>query len=313
MILFLTNTFDGTADILIDMCHKKNISVFRWNIDIWYSYAIESSVTKQTITDPIGNTINLCDDNLILLWRKPFIDLMHFPDEATSEGSRSFAKTQIREWLNFLIIWLGGQNKIRLINPRGDQKLPKLHQLKVAKPFFLVPEFEFSTESSHLSLNETRIVKSLGDPSVGKKIFYTQKVNTKELQRPFPWFTQLMLASGQDVTCTYINGSIHFYVCDFKRSENSIDWRVEINTDSQSKWQLLVHKNLKQWENAVDLYMKELGQFYGRLDFILTNDELWFLECNSNGQFGWLDDIEQLNLHKTFLDAVLNPNTIIKI
>ena len=97
MILFLTNTFDGTADILIDMCHKKNISVFRWNIEIWYSYTIESSVTKQTITDPIGNTINLCDDNLILLWRKPFIDLMHFPDETTSDGSRSFAKTQIRQ------------------------------------------------------------------------------------------------------------------------------------------------------------------------------------------------------------------------
>ena len=51
--------------------------------------------------------------------------------------------------------------------------------------------------------------------------------------------------------------------------------------------------------------MREFGLNYGRLDFIEENDIFYFLECNANGQFGWLDDKKTLYLHKKFVEAFL--------
>jgi D-alanine-D-alanine ligase-like ATP-grasp enzyme len=51
--------------------------------------------------------------------------------------------------------------------------------------------------------------------------------------------------------------------------------------------------------------MQEFKLKYGRLDFIEENDSFYFLECNPNGQFGWLDDFNTLYLHNKFVDAFL--------
>jgi D-alanine-D-alanine ligase-like ATP-grasp enzyme len=75
---------------------------------------------------------------------------------------------------------------------------------------------------------------------------------------------------------------------------------------------LLEDKNLAEWSSAVREYMQALRLNYGRLDFILHDDELYFLECNTNGEFGWLDDSQSLTLHRKFLDAALNKNTTVK-
>ncbi len=51
---------------------------------------------------------------------------------------------------------------------------------------------------------------------------------------------------------------------------------------------------------------------YGRLDFIVDDaGRFEFLEVNSNGQFGWLDDPQTLWLHERVLDAVLDSRTTI--
>ena len=55
--------------------------------------------------------------------------------------------------------------------------------------------------------------------------------------------------------------------------------------------------------------MNELDLNYGRLDFIEDKENLYFLEVNPNGQFGWLDFIDndkKFKLHNKFVDAFLN-------
>jgi D-alanine-D-alanine ligase-like ATP-grasp enzyme len=96
------------------------------------------------------------------------------------------------------------------------------------------------------------------------------------------------------------------------RNEAAIDWRVEINTANQSIWRRLRHARMTEWESAVNRYMNGVGLHYGRLDFILRDDELFFLECNSNGQFGWLDDMESLALHREFLAAALDSASVVR-
>ena len=123
--------------------------------------------------------------------------------------------------------------------------------------------------------------------------------------RPYPWFFQKMINKGKDVTAVYIDGEVFFYYCEFKRGSDSIDWRVEINQKDQSKWFLLEHKSLNELKEKTKLLMKEFDLRYGRLDFIEENDIFYFLECNPNGQFGWLDDTQAFNLHNKFVEAFL--------
>jgi hypothetical protein len=144
--------------------------------------------------------------------------------------------------------------------------------------------------------------------SVGEnKIFYTTEVDQSTLFRPYPWFIQKSISSGVDITCVFIDGICSFYQCGFERSTENIDWRVEIGLDNQSPWEAIELEDI--YSENVKKFMLDARLQYGRLDFILSNGTLYFLECNSNGQFGWLDD-EDLRLHKTFANAALRNTTI---
>ena len=58
--------------------------------------------------------------------------------------------------------------------------------------------------------------------------------------------------------------------------------------------------------------MADARLHYGRLDFIVDEaGHFEFLEVNSNGQFGWLDDPQTGWLHERILDAVLDARTTI--
>lgn len=307
-LLILTNSTDGTCDSLVYLLKQRGVPFFRWNVDLWRHYEINVTQATFSITDPLGRSINLAHGKALLLWRKPFITQMSFDDLSVGAEDQDFARMQIQQWLHFVVVRMMSDGRVRLIEPYADRRLPKLFQLHEAINFFSVPPYLFSIHGSSDTFWSMAIAKSLGDPSVGSQnIFYTRRVNSGDLLRPYPWFLQAALVEGFDVTCVYINGRSHFFECGFARSENSIDWRTEINTEGQSSWHPLQSTSLDLWSDAVAAYMKRLNLLYGRLDFIRQSDRLFFLECNSNGQFGWLDESESLPLHNEFLDAVLDP------
>ena len=307
-LLILTNSVDGTCDSLVHIMKETGQNFFRWNIDLWQSYKICFDTAGFLITDPTGRKINAIDSDVFMLWRKPFVSQMDFNNLGLNSADHEQARSQMRQWLLSLIALMKPQNRIRLIEPYADRRLPKLYQLHVATKFFKVPESHFGLHAMEQINSFNAVTKPLGDLTVGDgDVFYTRRVNIDDLFRPFPWFIQEAIIGGRDVTCAYIDGDSHFYVSDFKRDEASIDWRVEINTGSQSPWVRLEHPDLLAWEEAVHNYMKGLGLHYGRLDFILQDNSLYFLECNTNGQFGWLDEEDSLSLHRKFLAAALNP------
>ena len=63
--------------------------------------------------------------------------------------------------------------------------------------------------------------------------------------------------------------------------------------------------------NLIGCFMKRLGLRFGRLDFLKTEQEVTFLEVNSNGQFAWLDDPATFSLHQAVLAAALDPASTI--
>ncbi len=312
-LLILTNSADGTCDALARILNDNGQHFFRWNIDMWSQYTIGFDGDAFHFVDPVGRFLDAAAEDVLLLWRKPFTALMTFDDMPLADGDREQARSQMGQWLYALVATMKPSGRVRLIEPYADRRLPKLHQLREARTFFTVPRSHFGVQAGPADFGPTVVIKPLGDPSVGSdNIFYTSCVDDRQLIRPYPWFMQEALVNGRDVTCVYIHGCCHFYECGFARNEQAIDWRMEINTEGQSSWNMLKHPRLSDWQDAVNRYMKHFGLHYGRLDFILQGDTLYFLECNSNGQFGWLDDVTTLKLHREFVTAALDPATIVR-
>ena len=308
-ILILTNSHDGSANIIQEILLKKKLKFFRWNVDLWEKYEIYFDQDHFFISDPLNNSASSKSD-LKILWRKPFTDLMDFNFLKNDEIKKSdikYAKSEMKAIIHSIMACTRGKKK-HFIDPIDEHRLPKLKKLNIAKKYFKTLSYEFSIQKKKKNFKQS-ITKPLNSAEVGDKTLYTTKVNQDELSRPYPWFIQEAIIGGRDVTCVYIKGEVFFYYCEYKRGDKTIDWRTEINTENQSKWQPFVNENLKELNNKVRYLMNELDLNYGRLDFIEDKENLYFLEVNPNGQFGWLDFIDndkKFKLHNKFVDAFLN-------
>lgn len=70
MLLILTNSIDGTADILSHLCAERDQPVFRFNIDLWLDYRFAWTPPGFAISDPSGRTLE-SHDLTACLWRRP--------------------------------------------------------------------------------------------------------------------------------------------------------------------------------------------------------------------------------------------------
>lgn len=307
-ILIITNSDDGTADQIIKSFGPQNF--FRWNIDLWQSYDLSWS-NSLLIADPTGRCIDLQNDDFVALWRKPSFSKMNFAGLNLTAEDQDFAIQEYSECLKSITLLLVNASRFRLVDPFGESKLPKLYQGYLASTFFDTPKSFFSTRLKANDLQVEVVTKAQGYPMTnGGNVFFTTLVKQSDLFRPYPWFIQEPVIGGMDITCVHIHGSNHFFSCEFERNELSIDWRTEINSSTQSKWKKFSHPITIDWSEKVNRFMKHTHLYFGRLDFIYKADMLFFLECNPNGQFGWLDT-DDLNLHREFFSATQDPSSVI--
>jgi len=300
MIFLPTNSNDGTSDVLVPLFNAVGVSVFRWNVDLWDKYEITVSPGHFKFEDPRGRTCDIHSHDVFLLWRKPFTDLI-LPTDGLGLEDIKFVKSELREFMRTISAVFASNGRTILVEPYADLRLPKLLQVERAQQYFNVPQFEFSFKNS--TLKPPTVVKPLGTSLVGEKIFFTRKIDQAKLLRPHPWYLQSAIVGGADVTCVIIGEKLHLFFSQYTRSEDGIDWRTEINTPLQSKWER-ASSIPDELNSSISKLMKEFGLLYGRIDFIFKDGIYWFLECNPNGQFGWLDD-QDFTLHREFASLAL--------
>lgn len=277
-------------------------------MDLWHHYQSSADASGFFVGDTYGRTAHSIEENLIALWRKPLVRINRKDTEGVAED---FAHEQLRVYLRSFTFHLKEQGKLRLVDPQSESSFTKLRQLDLAGKYFNVPEWTFRT-SDFPDTHEKLIVKPVGYQMLknGSTVF-TNFIDVRELESPFPWLFQKAIIGGSDITCLYIAGECIWFKSDFKRSESAIDWRKDIQTEHESKWDELDDEESKQVSACVRNYMEQAGLKYGRLDFIRDQEGVyWFLECNVNGEFGWLDNTTE-ELHSKFLNAILDPLTSI--
>jgi hypothetical protein len=204
-----TSSTDGTCDVLVGLFKDADVPTFRWNVDLWEHYEVRINNDRCEFSDPTGRLVDLYKDDVFLLWRKPFVELAIDAEQRLSPENLAFAKSELRQILVLVDAIFRVRQRAIFIEPYADRRLPKLLQLKFASEFFDVPPFAFSVRQN--SLDDPIVIKPLGDPQVGRKIFYTTKFSSASLLRPFPWFSQRAILGGSDITCVYLDGDVNFF------------------------------------------------------------------------------------------------------
>lgn len=308
LLLIFTNTYDMSVNRIVDKIGSKR--VFRFNFDIWQDYEIRIGPTDFEIVNPMGFAVTR-HDVAKAYWRKPIsrffleghrvrpiksilrraVDAIYrtelYPPRMTAqerylEAEMDYAIGEIRN-----LLWK--EKKLVLVEPASHGRLGKLVQLDIAGHYFRIPAYEFVFEP-HATERESRprIVKSLSGERLGSNAFmWTSAINEADLDRQAPWFVQDLVRADRDVTIVHIRGQN--FAFDLDRAtfvDKSVDWR-EVGDLTTPLWRPCILP--EELGHKVNAYMAEVGLNFGRLDFLLEGETYWFLEVNSNGEWGWLD------------------------
>lgn len=309
MLLLLSNSIDGTADVIVGLCSERAQPVFRFNIDLWAQYRFAWTGDGFVFHDPAGRTLH-SDAISACLWRRP--SLRDTPDwEGGSSDDRIATEAELHTLMRELADWARARGLLRLIEPAGPRRVGRLAQMRVAREFFTVPDWGVGWGVRWP--RGRRMVKRLTTEALGElrdRYIFVQSVDSERLSPGWPWLLQEVATGNRDATVLYVHGRCFGFEMEETRAQLGVeDWRIR-NGAHKDKW--------RSWEMLPGLseritgYMERLGLCFGRLDFIVSNDDVFFLEVNPNGQFGWLDDPNGWPLHRAVFDALLDPASTIR-
>jgi len=284
--LIFTNSFDQTVDRLVR--HIGADRIFRFNLDLWRDYRISIVRGDFSIVNPLGHEVRQADVAKFF-WRKP-LSKFRLKLDATGASEQDFYLEEevyyaVRE-IRSMMARLG---KIVLIEPESTERSGKLTQMEAAHRYFDVPPYEFSYDPLRRRASRQRIVKSLTSGRLDDRNFFlwTTQIDEAELDPATPWFIQDLVDAKLDITVVFVRNAM--WTSSLDRSlfiDRTVDWREE-GTPMVSQWQ--PHALPKEFEVAITAYMSDISLHYGRLDFLYDGRRYWFLEVNSNGEWGWLD------------------------
>lgn len=120
------------------------------------------------------------------------------------------------------------------------------------------------------------------------QLVFTSKVSTADLDDADLSLTmnlfQEWVPKRYDARVTVVGQRLFGVAIHAASSDAYVDWRTDYSSLSYEPVDLPVRVS-----NGILAYMKRFDLLYGAFDFAVTDDHWYFLECNANGQFGWLE------------------------
>ena len=290
MLLLITGSGDGTSDML---CTRLGERVFRLNYDMFYEYRIKYSPDSWEIKNPTGHSISSSSLRTAFWWKA-----FNFFNEEVDSLLREEMKYICRELYN----WSRLKASLRGNPPDFHNSCGKLNILAIAQKIFTTPKtLVIGGEGQVLPRFADQIVaKSLSSgASDSKKVLFTTAVDVEELNAKYPWYLQEKIASSADVT-VLICGDQLFAFSRSRAALKGLDWRAEQDFDIQSE-EWVPFEMTEDQIRDVRSFASRLDVSWGRIDFMLADGDLIFLEFNANGQFLFLDYFNKYGLHDAFV------------
>lgn len=115
-----------------------------------------------------------------------------------------------------------------------------------------------------------------------------------------PHFFQREIEKSHELRVVVVDGQVLPFRIDSQNHEvSSTDWRKGLEVAGFSATTLD-----EGTISRIRAFMNRMGLFMGSLDLIVDQEgQAWFLECNQDGAWGWLDDIVEGAVTRAFADG----------
>ncbi len=286
MYLLIGASGDVTADLIVDSLGDR---VLRINNDRPHDQNFTVSADGFEISDEYGRKVDQNSLRTVILRKSA-------PVELGVGGEELYARREHTKAIEGLLDWIERvMPQAMPMSHRAMNKATKFICARVARDYFSVPEWVFSSKPSACVLNRP-VVKNLcgmpieeAGPNSDGSLLYVQEVKLDELADRWPWFLQEKIESRYDLTVLYLGGECHALRLDRSKFEG-LDWRKFIGAGVDDKWELV--RLTAPICDRIKAYMDDMGLSYGRLDFLYSQEDfgdLQFLEVNPHGQWAWMD------------------------
>jgi len=314
VILLVTSKHDLAADLLFLELKRRNVSFLRLNSEefpvkilmSWAPFAEkEISINEQSFS---LNSIKS------VWFRKS--EAPNLPVDMISEGSQFYLLNNISRflggyWEDANWFWINKPSKIQA----GENKI---RQLSIAKQLdFPIPKTVITnnpkTVREFIELHGNVIAKSLAPPVVEADnsrwglfthVVTLQDVSDEMSVRISPCIFQERISRKSDLRITVVGKKVFAaeIIVDAHERDNP-DWR-SIDPQYLKYKPFMLPSKLS---NYCINFLSELGLSFGAFDFILTdNGDIFFIEVNPSGQWGWIEHETGLPITKELANLLID-------
>jgi hypothetical protein len=280
-ILIVTSSFDKTVDYITS--RFSDLDFIRINVDQLDSYNI--SITNQdhfkiSIKNSFFEIEDLFTAISSIYYRKLFLpDLIAYDPKY-----HTYMQKEIYSLITGLVDSFDGKVLSRPSTLRKVEN--KIFQLKIASDLgFLLPDSLISndSESANSFLPSEKIAKPLASGKLTENTAAHSSIVTNHIDNITlsPTYFQEFISKDYELRVTVIDDT--FYTVKIE-AFNQIDWR---ENEDQNNYALIDTPEIvkKQCRS----FLKACNISFGAFDYIVSNGEYYFLECNPNGQWLWLE------------------------
>lgn len=238
----------------------------------------------------------------------PKIRYVHLPRGHASSIEREMRKTLQGVWDNIETErWINHPSRVR----DTQNKIPQ--QIMAGRLGLRTGKTVLTNEWSNVDqLGEKTVIKMPGIGIIdGPKpsgmyttVLDQEKRTSLAGHSPFPGMHQPYIPKKREWRITVVGDKV-FPVAIYTKEGAKDDWRRHQHTED---WVRFVSEALPNSaiEEKCQLLLRKLGLRYGAFDFIETPDgEMVFLEVNSAGQYGWLEDQLVLPISEAIADLLI--------
>lgn len=292
-ILIITSSFDKTVDYIIKKFDQDNF--IRLNVDELHSTLIsinKKNDFKVTLQSELFNIEDLFNEVHSIYYRKLFLPKLN----DYGEQYHIYMQKEIYSFITGIVDSFEGKV---LTTPSILRKVEnKIFQLSIAtKLNFLLPNSLISNNEKEANkFNDHDII---GKPLATGKLTLTTATGSNIIKHKIkdinlsPTYFQSYIPKDYELRVTVVGDK--FY-CVKIIAENKIDWRQD---SDKNKYELIdtpliVKKQCQE-------FMKTCNLNFGAFDYIVYNSEYYFLECNPNGQWLWLELELKLDISTTLV------------
>ncbi|MDX0889069.1 hypothetical protein GOD57_30160 [Sinorhizobium medicae] len=311
MILIVTNERDLTTDFVVRELQRRKRDHFRLNTNSIDDMSFALDPASMSLAVSVGERKVQLDQARAAYFRRPELPNLNNLDR--DEGQRAYALAEWSALLKSLYLmigsrWLSHPRDILIAEDKPSQ-------------MFLARRLGFNVPNTVITndLDAARCLLAEG-PVVGKPhrqalveiegvehVMFTSRIEglaeeDRESLQSAPVIFQRLIPKQFDVRVTVVGERVFpVAIHSQEYDETSLDWRrganpkirheaITLPTDIQSA--------------CVELVRQQKLRF-GAIDLVLGIDgEFWFLECNPNGQWAWIENRTGLPISAAIVDEL---------